>query len=173
MCKKDLIPGIRNSRQAPMDAICMASWVCFFLISQEPSPCLRIDRWMCIDSVLWKLCYVEDRDRNFHFLQHTIHHAHHLLVWTTSPELLLHHWLRFVEAFQPIFLAPVLAPGEKEIRICYNRQKGKFYQDLCRFARERERDLVCTGDMVVKKTRVLLGFMVESIQLAHVFRPTL
>lgn len=31
-------------------------------------------------------------------------------------------------------------------------------------------DFVCVGDIVVKKTRVVLGFIVESIQFAHVFK---
>jgi len=105
-CQKYLIPSIWNSRQTPMNAICI-SCVDPFLLSQNFASNFTVNRRMTINSVLWDLCYVDHIHRNFHSLHHFGHHTHHILVRPTSPVVLLLHWLCLIEAFDTILVAPV------------------------------------------------------------------
>lgn len=86
--KHQLIPYIRDPRQAPMDAVRIGSRILRFLVSHR-LPKLTINRGMPVFSVLRELSDVENRHLWAHPVQHLLHHSHRGQVRPTSPVIFL------------------------------------------------------------------------------------
>jgi len=113
MCKKYLIPSIRDAGEAPVDAVGVVQRVRFLLRRQQPPPGFGVDGGVGVDSVVGEVGYVDERHRNFHSLHHFRHHTHHSLVRSAPPEFPLPNRLCFVEAFAPVRSPPVYASVQR------------------------------------------------------------
>ena len=69
MCIKNLIPSIREARQAPMDTVGISGWIVLLLLRQQFALLDRVNRSMCIFTVLRQRSDVEETYRNFHRLR--------------------------------------------------------------------------------------------------------